>query len=51
MPSNHLIICHTLLLLLSVIPASGFFPMTEFFASDAQSIGASASALPMNIQD
>ena len=34
-------------------PASGFFPMSQFFASDGQSIGASASAsvLPMNIQD
>ena len=34
-------------------PASGSFPMTQFFASGGQSIGASASAsvLPMNIQD
>ena len=33
-------------------PASGSFPMTQFFASGGQSIGASASAsiLPMNIQ-
>ena len=33
--------------------ASGSFPMTQFFASGGQSIGASASAsvLPMNIQD
>ena len=32
--------------------ASGSFPMSQFFASDDQSIGASASAsvLPMNIQ-
>ena len=38
---------------LQSFPASGFFPMNEFFASDGQSIGASASAsvLPMNIQD
>ena len=28
-----------------------FFPMSWLFASDAQSIGASASVLPMNIQD
>ena len=34
-------------------PASGSFPMSQFFASDGQSIGAlaSASVLPMNIQD
>ena len=51
MPSNHLILCHPLLLLPS-FPASGSFPMTRFFASDGQRIGASAlaSVLPMNIQ-
>ena len=34
-------------------PASGSFPMNQFFPSGGQSIGASASAavLPMNIQD
>ena len=34
-------------------PASGAFPMSQFFASGGQSIGVSASAsvLPMNIQD
>ena len=32
-------------------PASGSFPMSHLFASDGQSIGASASAHPMNIQD
>ena len=32
-------------------PASGSFPMTWFFASSGQSIGASAPDLPMNIQD
>ena len=33
--------------------ASGSFPMSRFFSSDGQSVGASASAsdLPMNIQD
>ena len=30
--------------------ASGPFPMSQFFASGGQSIGASASVLPMNIQ-
>ena len=34
-------------------PASGSFPMSQFFISGGQSIGASASAsvLPMNVQD
>ena len=34
-------------------PASGSFPMSQFFISDGQSIGASASAsvLPVNIQE
>ena len=38
---------------LQSFPASGSFPMSPFFASGGQSIGASASAsvLPMNIQD
>ena len=38
---------------LQSFPASGSFPMSQFFASDGQSIGVSSSAsiLPMNIQD
>ena len=38
---------------LQSFPVSGSFPMNQFFASDGQNIGASASAsvLPMNIQD
>ena len=38
---------------LQFFPASGSFPMSQFFASGGQSIGVSASAsvLPMNIQD
>ena len=38
---------------LQSFPASGSFPMIPFFPSDDQSIGVSASAsvLPMNIQD
>ena len=53
MPSNHLIICHPLFFLPSNFPASGSFPTSQFAASGSQSIGASASAsvLPMNIQD
>ena len=38
---------------LQSLPASGSFPMSQFFTSGGQSIGASdsASILPMNIQD
>ena len=41
-----------LLLLHSILPASGSFPMSWLFASGGQGIGASTSAtvLPMNIQ-
>jgi len=53
MPSNHLILCRPLLLLPSSLPASGSFPMSQFFTTGGQSIGASVSTsvLPMNIQD
>ena len=52
MSSNHPVLCHPLLLLPSVFPASGSFPVSQLFASSGQSIGASASAsvLPINIQ-
>ena len=36
---------------LQSFPASGSFLMSQFFISGGQSIGASASVLPMNIQD
>ena len=36
--------------LLQSFPASESFPVSQFFASGGQSIGASASVLPMNIQ-
>jgi len=51
MPSNHLILCRPLLLLPSILPRD--FPMSQLFASDGQSIGASAltSVLSMNTQD
>ena len=35
---------------LHYFPASGSFSMSQLFASGGQSIGASASVLPMNIQ-
>ena len=34
----------------NLFPASGSFQMSQFFASGGQSIGVSASVLPMNIQ-
>ena len=43
MLSSHLILCCPLLLP-SSFPASGSFPMSQFFISDGQSIGISASA-------
>ena len=53
MPSNHLILCHPLLLLSSIFPSIRVFSNGQFFISSGHSIGASASAsfLPMNIQD
>ena len=35
---------------LQSFPASGFFPVSQFFTSGGQSTGVSASVLPMNIQ-
>ena len=54
MPSNHLVLCCPASpLALNFFPASGSFPMSQFFMSDGQSIGVSAlaSVLPRNIQD
>ena len=53
MSSNHLILCHPILLPPSIFPASGSFQISQFFTSGGQSTGVSASAsiLPMNIQD
>ena len=52
MPSNHLILCHPLLLP-SIFPSIRVFSNGWLFTSDDWSIGASASASvpPMNIQD
>ena len=36
---------------LQSFPASGSFPMNQFFPSGGQSVGTSASVLPVNIQD
>ena len=52
-PSNHLILCHPLILFPQSFPASGSFPMSQFFSLGGQNIGdlASTSVLPMNTQD
>ena len=53
MPSNHLILCCPLLLLLSIFPSIRVFTNESLFTSGGQSIGASASVsvLPVNTQD
>ena len=53
MPSNHLILCHPLLLLPSIFPSIRVFSTESVFAWGGQSIGVSASTsvLPMNTQD
>ena len=55
-PSSHPAISSSVIPLSSCLqsfPASGSFPMSHFFTSGGQSIGVSASAsvIPMNIQD
>ena len=49
--SNHLILCHPLLLLPSIFPTIRGFSNESVLESGGWSIGASASVLPMNIQD
>ena len=53
MQSNHLILCLPPPSCHKSCPASGSFPVSQFFTTGSQNIGASASAsvLPMNIQD
>ena len=53
MPSKHLILCCPLLFLPSIFPSIRVFSNESVLASGGQSIGVSASAsvLPMNIQD
>ena len=52
MPSNHLILCHPFLLLLSIFPSIRVFSNDSTLCIRCQSIGASApaSVLPMNVQ-
>ena len=51
--SNHLILCHPLSSCLQYFPVSGSFLMSQFFASNGQSIrvSASASVFLINIQE
>ena len=53
MPSNHLILCHPLLLPPSISPSIRVFSNESALTSGGQSIGVSASTsvLPMNTQD
>ena len=53
MQSNHLILCIPFSSSLQSFPASGSFPLSQFFTSSGQRIGVSASTsvLPMNTQD
>ena len=53
MPSNHISSVIPFSSLLQSFSASGSFPISQFFSSGGQNIGVSASAsvLPMNIQD
>ena len=53
MPSNHLFLIVPFSSCLQSFPASGSFPVSQFFTSGSQRIGVSASAsvLPMIIQD
>ena len=51
MPSNPLVLCCPLLLPPSIFLSIRVFPMSQFFTSGGQSIGASASVLLVNTQD
>ena len=54
MPSNHLILCQPLLLLLSVFPSIRVFSIESVLCirwPEYWGVSASASVLPMNIQD
>jgi len=53
MPSNHLILCHPLLLLPSIFPSIRVFSneLILHIRWPSTGVSASASVLPMNIQD
>ena len=49
MPSNHLILCHPFSSYLQSFPASGSFPMRQFFPSVGQNTVVSASASVLQV--
>ena len=49
MSSNHLVLCHPLLLQSSIFPSIRVLSMSRLLALGVESSGASASVLPMNI--
>ena len=51
MLSNHLILCHPLLLLPSVFPSTGSFQVSQLFTSGGQSIGTSASSSSVEVKN
>ena len=55
MPSNHFMLCHTLFLPPAIFPRIRSFLISQLFVSSGQSsaasVSASASVLPMSIQD
>jgi len=53
MPSNHLILCHPLLLLPSIFPSIRVFSKESVLCIrwPSNGVSASASVFPMNIQD
>ena len=50
MPFNHLILCHSLLLLPSIFPSIRVFSSGQQFPSGGQNFGVSASVLPKSVQ-
>ena len=51
MPSNHLILCHPLLLLPSIFASIRVLPMSQLFASGGQNTGVSASTSVLPMKD
>ena len=51
MPSNHLILCHLILLLPSIFPSIGVFSNESVLHIWWPGVSPSASVLPMNTQD
>jgi len=50
-PSDHLILCWTLLIPPSIIPSTRVFPMSQLFTSQSIGTSPSASVLPMSSQN